>query len=103
MPRNLNRRVELLFPIDSEEIKEQIMFLIDLQIKDVVKGRIKDNKCRYQKIDRRGKAIINSQDHCEKMAYDMVIDYTEEVERETFRPVMSLKEAKALRGEIVEE
>lgn len=103
MPRNLNRRVELLFPIDSEEIKDQIMFLLELQIGDVVKGRVKDSNCRYVKIDRRGKEVINSQDYCEKMAHDMVVDYTEEVERETFRPVMSVKEVRALRGDFVDE
>ncbi len=34
MPRNLNRRVELLFPILSDEIKERINYIMDLQMRD---------------------------------------------------------------------
>lgn len=92
MPRNLDRRVELLFPIESEEIKNQIKFIMDLQMKDVVKGKVKDSNCDYHKIDRRGKAIINSQEYCEQMAHDMVANFNEELEQEIFRPVMSAKE-----------
>lgn len=103
MPRNLNRRVELLFPIESDEIKEQVMMLMHLQIKDVVKGRIKDSSCNYNKIDRRGKVIINSQDYCERMAYDHEMNFVEEIEREPFRPVMSVMEARRLSGEFAEE
>ena len=93
MPRNLNRRVELLFPIDSRELRDEIMILMNLQLKDVVKGKIKNSDCSYSKIDRRGKAVINSQEFCERRALDMEIDLTEEIERELFRPVMSPVEA----------
>lgn len=103
MPRNLNRRVELLFPIESDEIKEQVMMLMHIQMKDVVKGKIKDNTCHYNKIDRRGKAIINSQEFCERMAHDHEMNFVEEIEREPFRPVMSEMEARKLSGEFVEE
>ncbi len=89
MPRNLNRRVELLFPIDSADIRKQIMFIMNLQLRDVVKGKIKDNTGAYYKIDRRGKEVINSQDYCEKMAVDSSMDYSEIEELEMFRPIMS--------------
>lgn len=103
MPRNLNRRVELLFPIDADDIKEQIEFILEVQIRDVVKGKVKNKNCHYRKIDRRGKEVINSQKFCETMAHEYEKDYTKEIEREAFRPVMSLKEAKKLRGEIEED
>lgn len=42
MPRNLNRRVELLFPIEDEEAKKEVYHIIDINLKDVVKAKIKD-------------------------------------------------------------
>lgn len=100
MPRNLNRRVELLFPIESEEIKDRVEFIMELQIKDVVKGKVKDKDCKYRKIDRRGKQVINSQAYREQLAHVYEDDFTSEIEREVFRPVMSIKEARKLQGEI---
>lgn len=93
MPRNLNRRIELLFPIESAEIREEIMAILDLQLKDVVKGRIKQSDCTYDRIDRRGKQIINSQEVCENRAREAVRNFEEDVESEPFQPVMSVKEA----------
>lgn len=103
MPRNLNRRVELLFPIESKEIRDRIMGIMTIQMKDVVKGKIKDSQCYYNKIDRRGKAVINSQDLCEQMAHNHEIDFEEEIEREPFRPVMSPGEVVGLIDEHEED
>lgn len=47
--------------------------------------------------------IINSQDYCERMAYDHEMNFVEEIEREPFRPVMSVMEARRLSGEFAEE
>lgn len=40
MTRNLSRRIEAAFPILSEVIKEKIIHILDLQLKDNVKSRI---------------------------------------------------------------
>lgn len=40
MPRNLERRVEIMFPIEDPALKEKIMHILDLQFKDNVKARI---------------------------------------------------------------
>jgi polyphosphate kinase len=63
MPRNLNRRVELLFPIEAEQIKARVMHMLAIQLKDVVKAKVKDKNKNYNRIDRRGKEIINSQNY----------------------------------------
>jgi polyphosphate kinase len=39
MVRNLHHRVETVFPIYNPEIKQQIIDLIDIQLKDNVKAR----------------------------------------------------------------
>lgn len=90
MPRNLNRRVELLFPVENKDIKKRVKELLEVQLVDVVKSRLKDKKCAYNRIDRRGKRVINSQEYCEDAAMDIISNYEEDVEREIFRPVMSV-------------
>ena len=34
MPRNLDRRVEIVFPVEDERIKEEIMHVLDLEFRD---------------------------------------------------------------------
>lgn len=38
MPRNLDRRVEILFPVLSEENKEEVKWILDISLKDDVKA-----------------------------------------------------------------
>jgi len=44
MNRNLNRRIELGFPVYDEEIKREVLDILDLQLKDNTKARILDSK-----------------------------------------------------------
>lgn len=62
MPRNLERRVEILFPIEKEELKAQIMHILQNQLRDTVKAHILQPDGSYEKIDRRGKETFQSQD-----------------------------------------
>lgn len=87
MPRNLNRRIELFFPVEDPKNKERVINLLEIQMADVVKGRIKDSKGDYKRIDRRGKRVINSQEYCEDEASMNESNYTEEVDYELFRPL----------------
>ncbi len=52
MKRNLSRRIEVITPIYNEKIKEQILDIINIQLKDNVKARIIDryDKNHYRKI-----------------------------------------------------
>ena len=61
MPRNLDRRVEIVFPVEDEEIKKEIIHILDLEFKDNVKAHILHPDGTYIKTDKRGKALINSQ------------------------------------------
>lgn len=61
MPRNLRRRVELLFPIEDKDNKLQIKEILDISLMDTVKARILKRDGSYSRIDKRGKEIINSQ------------------------------------------
>lgn len=67
MPRNLERRVEILFPVEDESLKEKLKHILDGQLKDTEKAHVLNTKGIYEKVDRRGKEIYNSQDaFCEE-------------------------------------
>ncbi len=62
MPRNLERRVEILFPVDEEGLKEELLHILKNQMKDTVKASILQEDGSYTKMDRRGKKPFNSQE-----------------------------------------
>ena len=61
MPRNLDRRVEIVFPVEDERIKDEIKHVLDLEFRDNVKAHILQPDGTYEKQDKRGKLLINSQ------------------------------------------
>ena len=61
MPRNLDRRVEIVFPVEDEGIKDEIKHVLDLEFRDNVKAHILKPSGLYEKQDKRGKTLINSQ------------------------------------------
>ncbi len=44
MNRNLDRRIELGFPVYEKEIKKEVLAILDLQLKDNTKARILDSE-----------------------------------------------------------
>lgn len=61
MPRNLERRVEILFPIEAEALKERVLQILEYQLKDNLKAHILQPDGSYEKIDKRGKVLFSSQ------------------------------------------
>lgn len=61
MKRNLNRRVETLFPVLQPDLKQRAIDIYDKMWEDNVKGRILHNDT-YTMIDRRGKEAVNCQE-----------------------------------------
>lgn len=62
MPRNLERRVEILFPVETEELKEELFTILQNQLKDNVKASLLKADGTYAKQDKRGKIPFCSQD-----------------------------------------
>lgn len=63
MERNLDRRVEILFPVDDKTIRARIKGILDIYLLDVVKARILNLDGTYSRADKRGKETINSQEY----------------------------------------
>ena len=63
MPRNLDRRVEILFPIDHDTLKEQIIEMLKVMLSDNIKAQIMQPDGTYERIDRRGKVLLCAQDY----------------------------------------
>lgn len=76
MPRNLDKRVEILFPVEDERLKSQILHILEVQLSDNLKAHIlqpddtidkeKDSSVSryggiYKKAEHRGKVGISSQ------------------------------------------
>ncbi|MCI8599207.1 MAG: RNA degradosome polyphosphate kinase [Lachnospiraceae bacterium] len=72
MPRNLERRVEILFPIEQENLKQEVIHILDIEMQDNVKAHLLQPDDTYVKVDRRGKASLSSQDYFVEDARDKV-------------------------------
>jgi len=63
MPRNLDRRVEVAFPIEDERLKTYIMkTLLRIELKDNMKARILMPDGKYVRASRNGLKPLNSQE-----------------------------------------
>ncbi|MBQ9611479.1 MAG: polyphosphate kinase 1, partial [Lachnospiraceae bacterium] len=61
MPRNLDRRVEIVFPLEDEKVKARAEHILDVELADTMQASILQPDGSYEKVDRRGKEKINSQ------------------------------------------
>lgn len=63
MGRNLDRRVELLFPVEDADIRKTIKEILEIYFKDNVKGSILDKDGKYSKQKKHGKEAVHSQQY----------------------------------------
>jgi polyphosphate kinase len=61
MPRNLDRRVEIVFPVLDEALQEKAYHVLEVELEDNVKARILKPDGSFERIDKRGKVLVNSQ------------------------------------------
>jgi polyphosphate kinase len=72
MPRNLDRRIEVIFPIEDEELKKRSIEMLSILLHDTVNARIQNKKAEYKRIPNEGKEIIDSQMEFFKIARNLV-------------------------------
>lgn len=61
MTRNLDRRIEIMFPVEDEDNKQRVKDILEAYLRDTAKARILKNDGRYYRVDKRGKKLFNSQ------------------------------------------
>ena len=61
MQRNLDKRVELVFPIEDKDLMERSFDIIATMLKDVLNTRVQESDTSYKLLDRRGKKVHNCQ------------------------------------------
>ena len=61
MPRNLDKRVEILFPVEDPILQEEIYHILHMQLSDTKKAHLLMPDGHYVKVDQRGKTPLNSQ------------------------------------------
>ncbi|MBO4807815.1 MAG: RNA degradosome polyphosphate kinase [Lachnospiraceae bacterium] len=66
MPRNLERRVEILFPIEDQKLREMLWHILDLELRDTVKATCLTPEGTYVKITGRGKKLNSQSKLCDE-------------------------------------
>jgi len=61
MPRNLDRRVEILFPIEKEELKAKVCHVLKVQFADTENKHMMKPDGSYELADRRGRTKVDAQ------------------------------------------
>jgi polyphosphate kinase len=62
MPRNLERRVEIMFPVLHPELKEKVYHVLEVQLADNQKAQFLQPDGSYEKLDAKGLEPRNAQD-----------------------------------------
>ena len=63
MPRNLDKRVEILFPVESEDLQKELGHILQIQLEDNRKAHVLQPDGTYEKVDRRGKQKLCAQEY----------------------------------------
>ena len=67
MPRNLDRRIELMFPIEDKHVWQKVMDVLENQLADTERSWLMDQDGQYTRVDRRGKMHLDCQQYfCEQ-------------------------------------
>jgi len=90
MPRNLDRRVELMYPIEEREAKEEVLNILTQNINDNLKSSVLYSDGSYKKIDKRGKVAFSSQQYFTDHAQKLALNHASKGEI-VFEPILATK------------
>ncbi len=86
MPRNLDKRVEITFPVEDEDLRKEVRHILDIQLADTMKARELTAENVYERIDRRGKVLLGAQAFFCEEAVKRGTVITDPVETRVFIP-----------------
>lgn len=92
MPRNLDRRVEIVFPVEDESIKKEVIQILEIEMQDNMKAHVLQPDGTYVKVDRRGKALLNSQMYFCDWAQQRAKKPVDPIKTRTFIPAEHVEE-----------
>ncbi|MCR5452730.1 MAG: RNA degradosome polyphosphate kinase [Lachnospiraceae bacterium] len=91
MPRNLDRRVEIVFPVEDPSIKEKIKHILEVSLSDNLKAYYMQPDGSYAREDRRGKPSVGSQDTFMKEALEKKHTKINSSDDRRFVPIMAVE------------
>ena len=68
MPRNLDKRVEITFPVEDVDLKLRVMEILNIQLADTLKAYVMQSDGTYEKQSLRGRDKLSAQDYFCKQA-----------------------------------
>jgi polyphosphate kinase len=68
MPRNLDHRIEIAFPLVDPALRQQVREFLDMQLTDTVKARVIGPDGRSHRLERGGRPAVRAQDR----AYELI-------------------------------
>lgn len=93
MPRNLDKRVEILFPVEDDALKAEVIHVLDIQLADNEKARILQKNGTYRRAAKGGHAKLNSQKYfCEEAKRAQKERKKQNKNTHTFEPLHSVPE-----------
>lgn len=92
MPRNLERRVEIMFPVEKPELQKRLMDILTIQLRDTEKAHLLTPEGTYEKVDKRGKGSYNSQLIFGQMAVERVKEQEKLINNRVFIPEKGMEE-----------
>ncbi len=92
MPRNLDKRVEITFPVEDEALKERVIEILRVQLADTLKAHILQPDGTYAKQDLRGKEKLSAQEFFMKQAVSSAKKKEDKMANRTFIPRTKVEE-----------
>ena len=93
MPRNLDRRVEIIFPVEDESAKAKAKHILDIQLKDNKKAYYLNKSGEFARIDKRGKEILSAQDTFVNEALKRDVNVFDKYMGRAFIPRLAIEES----------
>ena len=92
MPRNLNRRVELLFPVEDADCRARVMEVLEVELADTVRAHFLQPDGSYRKLDLRGKEKVDSQQKLIDLADSAIAERHKNIDKREFIPEVNPRE-----------
>ena len=92
MPRNLDRRVELMFPVEDPDCRARVIEILEVELNDTIRAHYLSEDGTYHKLDLRGKTKLDSQEKLISLANEAVAHRYLPNEVTAFEPATSAEE-----------